>query len=383
MDRIHEVTPLQLNNYFSLKPTWRFPGWVIALFVLAACGVCGGFGAFSQGTAGAGFTGFILLVIGVGVGIGAGFLAYGPIARYNSRDTITDATFDRWVDWQQESAKQRGCESLGMDFSRLNLRPPDPNAQLARDLIPFRGFERARYLIPVSGPTANIVVADSRLGDDGITRWRRNVFIWFFPRDRKLAMYRTAFDAVQPTEASSETKEYYYQAVSGITTSQKQLAGISVAGIQVAAVSVTEFTLRIENSDTVSAPYKLEGHLKVAPSGMEQAIKSLRDLLDETKYAQLGGSGQGNPAGGYGPGGPGYQGGGYGPGPGYATGGPGGGYAPGPGYATGPGYAPGAPGGGYATGPGYGPGASGGYPNPDAPTTPGGPPPLDPQAPQQ
>lgn len=383
-----QVTQQQLHNYFALKPSIRFAWWVTALIVLSVCALCGGLGSFaSAGTssvnAGAGVTGFFLLAFAVGVAVAAGFGAYNPVRQYNSRDTITDAAFDRWVDWQQQESMRRGCDRLGLDFNRLNLRPPDPNAQIARDPITIRGFERARYLIPVGGSNG-FIVAEARIGNDGFIRWRRNVYIWFFPKDRKLAAYKRTLDAVLPNESVDSTQEYFYQAVSGITTSQERLERLDRVGLgSMVTISATEFTLRIENGDKISTPVTpIEAHLRMRDSGMEGAVRSLRDLLDETKYAQLGGAGQAYPSGygapppGFAPAG-GYPSGGYNPG-GY----PSGGYAPPPP----PGYMPGAPTGAYPSGgyappppgyappgyapPGYAPGQPAPYPAESSPTTP-------------
>lgn len=358
------MTQQMLHNYFALKPTWRFPWWVTALFVLAGCSLCSSISTMAAGSSqsgsGAGAAGFFILLLAIGFAVAGGYLAYNPIRKYNSRDTITDATFDRWVDWQQEEVfKKRGCDRLGLDYNRIGLLPPDPNAQVVRAPITLRGFHRAPYLIPSSAQD-NFIIGEWRTGPDNITRFRRNVYIWFFPRDRKLATYTSVNDAVQPNESSDQTQEYFYQAVSGITTSQKRLDGIRTQGIgSTLAISATEFTLRIENGDQISTPADIvEGHLKTRPSGMEEAVRSLRSLLDDTKLAQLGGAGQGYPSG--------FP----GPQPGYAPGGyPSGGY-PGAGYPSGGGYNPGAPGAGYPGGgyappqPGYMPGQPAPYPAP-------------------
>ena len=354
-----QITHEHLLNYFALKPPIKFAWWVILLFVFSACSLCSGIAALASsgsqsGGAGAAVTGLFFLAVAVGIAAGAGFGAYNPVRRYNTRDTITDAAFDRWVNWQADGSLRRACDRLGLDFTRIDLPPSGPNAQLARPKISIRGFERAKYLVPIGG-RGRFVISELRVGVDNYARWRRNVNIWFFPKDRKLATYKQTIDAVQYNETSDSTQEYFYQAVSGLSTSQERLESLDTTGYgSRVAVSATSFTLRIENGDTISTPVNLvEAHLKTLPSGLEEAVNSLRSLLDDTKYAQLGGAGgQGYPSG-------------YGTPPGY---GPGGYGPPLAGYPSG-GYAPPPPGAGYAPGPST-PYPQAGYPATPYPATP-------------
>lgn len=288
-----QISQQQLHNYFALRPKVTFPTWVLAVFAVAACSLCGSFAAFgsSSSSSGAAGAGFVLFLIAAGVAALGGFAwysAYAPVRRYDARDTITDAAFDRWVDWKRDESQKQGCARLGMEYDRLNLRPPDPNAQIVRDPISIIGFERARYLVPLGNATDRFIVGEYRTGADGITRWRRNVFIWFFPKERKLATYTGKTDAVAANESTDSTQEYFYQAVSGLTTKQDRLDPLASAGVPgVVAISATTFSLRIENSDEVKTPVVAEGHFRMRDSGLEAAVKSLRDLLDATKQAQL------------------------------------------------------------------------------------------------
>lgn len=288
------ITQEQLRNYFALRPKVTLPAWSQIVFVgagvMLVCSICSfAISSSSSSAGGLGGVGFLLLLIAVGVVALTIYSAYGPIRNYNVRDTITDAAFDKWLLSQEKTSLEQACKRLGIEFARLQVRPPDPNAQIVRDPISIVGFERARYFIP-QGNTANkFVVSEYRTGADGITRWRRNVYIWFFPKDRKLATYKRTVDAADPNEFTDKTQEYFYQAVSGLSTEQDRLERLDNTKLGgLVTISATSFTLAIENGDKITTPVApVEAHLKMHDSGLEQAVKSLRDLLDATKHAQL------------------------------------------------------------------------------------------------
>jgi hypothetical protein len=356
-----------MRNYFALRPVVKFPTWTIWFFVFGLCSFFGVLGNMSS-SGGAAFTFFILTGILAGVGALGVYFAYGPARAYDSRPTITDQAFDAWVEWQRQHSLENGCRRLNVDYNQLSS-----HTQVIRDPICIQGFQRSSYLVPTTTTAANerFVIGEYRVGNDGISRWRQNVFIWFLPQEHQLAAYTYGIDAIVQNLTEDKTQEFFYQAVSGISTSQDRLKGRGT-GPGAVDISATSFSLSIDSGEKMTMPVTpLEAHLRVRDSGLEQAINSLRELLRNKKQQMLpGGFAPGYPPTGYPPSG-GYAPQGYPPSGGYAPQGapPNGGYPP-TGYPPSGGYAPQ----GYPSNGGYAPQGyppSGGY----APVDPQGAPP--------
>lgn len=360
------ITMGQMENYFAVQPANRpkvdFPFWTLWLFF---------FGFIALG--GSGQSG-CFLVLGLILWGGGGFAiynAYKPardfdalVAEFNNRGTISDAAFDSWLEWQEGLALERSFKRLNLDsvqlldyaqslgYSRLEaqLKAQQPQleaelrarnqsgpgsgagaqvtqSQVTGDPRLIRGFGFGRNQKPTAG--GKFDVADRHVGTDGVTRWRVNIFIWFLPQEQLLAVYQSKVDAALKDLVTDQTQEYFYQAVSGLTTGQTRYEDGGVA------ISATTFTLSIDSGEKVSTPVDpIEAHIKVKDSGLEATVKSLRELLRTKKQQMLAGS-PGYPPMGYPPAGYGYPPAGYPPaGYGYPPTGypPSGPYTPQPGY---------------------------------------------------
>ncbi len=372
------ITMGQMENYFAVQPANRpkvdFPFWTLWLFFF-------GIGALAASGQSACF--FLLGLILCGGGGFAIYNAYKPvrdfdalIVEYNNRNTISDAAFDTWLEWQEGLALERSFKRLNLDdvqlldyarslgYPRLEAQlkaqqpqleaelrarhqsGPGSGAQVSQSQVSgdprlIRGFGFGRNQKATAG--GKFDVADRHVGTDGITRWRVNVFIWFLPQEQLLAVYKSGVDATLKDLVTDQTQEYFYQAVSGLTTEQTRYEESGVA------ISATTFTLSIDSGEKVSTPvHPIEAHIKVKDSGLEATVKSLRELLRTKKQQMLaGGPGYGYPPAGYPPAGYGYPPSGYGyppsgaypppPQPGYP---PAGAYPPPPSYPPQPGYPP-------------------------------------------
>jgi hypothetical protein len=79
-----------------------------------------------------------------------------------------------------------------------------------------------------------------------------------------------------------QTQEYFYQAVSGLSTEQTRVEGFG------AAISATSFTLSIDSGEKISTAVRpIEAHLKMRDSGLESTVRSLRELLRNKKQQMV------------------------------------------------------------------------------------------------
>jgi hypothetical protein len=126
-------------------------------------------------------------------------------------------------------------------------------------------------------------------GADGRWRFSVNVYAYFYPEEHYLATFVSSINALNQSERSQITAEYFYQDIVGATTGEKS-ATIVYHGKQY-HYRIQHFALRISSGDSISiavgaVPADIYQHAPIftsVDSGVDHIIASLRMLLRAKK----------------------------------------------------------------------------------------------------
>ena len=251
-----QITPIQLLNFFAIRPTINFPAWTILLFTLGLCSLSG------AGSSGGG-TFFLIALIFIGIGVLGIYLAYQPLRDYQSRDTITERSFDSWISGQSALTIQVACQRMGIEES--DFRNPGPDKVVIRQPTGIIGT-RESNIIPAHQRTTNLpgdkqtkfATIDQFVSLDGVRRWRVNSFIWLVPMQNHISAYERTLNIVSVTTVDSRSQvalgrndefaitdqlsDYNYQSIAGVISGQREVQNVGTSYY---------FSLSIVNSNSI------------------------------------------------------------------------------------------------------------------------------------
>lgn len=284
-----QVTPVQILNFFAIKPSVDFPNWTIYFFVIGLCSLAGV--GKSPGL-------FAVTLLMGGIGALGIYLSRGPLREYAGRDTVTERAFDNWIDYQSRLSITRACERMGIE--RSDFEETGPDKVVIRHPTSIVGTLESE-VIPAYRRTSNLpgdrdlkfAIAGEFVGTDGKRRWRFNRFIWLVPMQAYLSAYvcdikmasvttvdnrtQIATERTDEFEISDQVSQYFYQSVVGIISGQHEIKNVG---------SSFFFKLSIENAESIEV--NIAGDLSAE-------VKAFRTWINDYKKALLHGGMPGGP----------------------------------------------------------------------------------------
>ena len=189
------------------------------------------------------------------------------------RSNPTDQEYDDWLDDQAEAIIPRALRVLNLDERQITSQILSMHSIILPGSSLASNYHDDVYL---------------KLGKDGIWRSSVNLYTFFFPTDRFIAMFTrgiNALDRVMPIDDT--TDEYFYRDI--VTASYSLFQDTAVFGNQEILYRVQQLSFRISNGDDI----RLGAYLSAVPiergrgapvimlpdTHINQTLSDLRTLL--------------------------------------------------------------------------------------------------------
>src|SRR6266566_3273042 len=161
------------------------------------------------------------------------------------RSNPTDQDYDDWLDDQAEAIIPRALRVLNLDERQITSQILDMHSIILPGSSLASNYHDDVYL---------------KLGKDGVWRSSVNLYTFFFPTDRFIAMFTRSInvlDRVMPADDSTE--EYFYRDI--VTTSFSVFQDTVVLGNEEFLYRVQQLSLKISNGDDI----RLGAYLSAVP----------------------------------------------------------------------------------------------------------------------